>query len=151
MDAYSKLTPEPEIIAKRIEQLGRVQVGIKLDALRKCTPRELNHLRDALHTITDVICAQLWSPHFQDEAGQNVLASLNEFMCAYEDMAIWVAKETKPATKQDVQWRCWTILSAEASYAEDLARLSAIAAQAVCEENDAAFDTRHAAKLAVQS
>lgn len=150
MTQHITVAPEGARAVDPLERYSRVQTGIRVDALRNCAVSELWHLRDAIHTINEVIYGLMWSPHFKDEAGGKVLSGLSEFACWYEDAVVAAAKASKPTTKEDVNWRSWTILGHEASCVEDLAAFAVLAVEAVRDEADAAFDERHARK-AVQS
>jgi len=145
MKAHSNNAPVVDVVDP-LARHSKIQTGIRVDALRNCSMSELWRLRGAFHTINDVISGLMWCPHFEDEAGGKVLTGLSEFACWYEDAVVAAAKAAKPTAKEDVQWRSWTILGNEVSCTEDLATLSAMAAQAVCDEAKADFSDRHASK-----
>lgn len=129
--------------------LGRTELAIDLDALRKCDMRELGDLRSVIHCLTEALSGFMCQPRFGIEetcrlnnAGK-ILGDILDVLHGLEEAAVNVAKAAQPKTAREAEHRAWTILRYEADMADDLSEFSVMAAAAARDKANAEFKERH--------
>uniref|UniRef100_A0A9E7ZR90 Uncharacterized protein n=1 Tax=Bosea sp. NBC_00436 TaxID=2969620 RepID=A0A9E7ZR90_9HYPH len=129
--------------------VGPLCCAVDMAALRAMTMGELNSLREALHTLTEVASAIGCQPRFssdEDNCYNNAgltLDSIYEFLAAYEQAVVNVAEVAQPKTSIDVEHRAWTRLGFQADMTDGLSSFAVLAAQSVRDEVEAKFREQH--------
>ncbi len=118
---------------------GRVSIQVDMTILRQLDMTDLRNLRDAVRTTSDVMAGLCCQPRFSDDnnnythAGR-IVENILEFLNAYEQAAVNVARAATPVERREVEARHWTILGFEAVMGDDLADFAVHAAEAVRDE-----------------
>lgn len=129
---------------------GWITCTIDLTALRKLNMRELWALREGIRTMFDVLSGIRCQPRF-DEATRDgypngagiLLEKLNDWLGGYEQAIANVAKEAKPKTGDEVEWRGHLLVGYLADLNDSLDEVSTMAATATRDENRARFHDNH--------
>ncbi len=127
-----------------------VACTIDVAALRKLSMRELWALREAIRTMFDVLCGIRCQPRFDDVARDgypngagSLLEKLNDWLGGYEQAIANVAKEAKPKTGDEAEWRGHLLVGYLADLNDSLDEISTLAATAARDENRARFHDNH--------
>ncbi len=129
--------------------LGRTELAIDLNALRKCDMKGLGDIRNVINCLTEVLTAFTCQPRFGSKgtcrlnAAGEILDDILDLLHAFEEAAVNVAKAAQPMSAREVEYRAWTILGREADFADDLSEFSALAAAAARDKASAEFKERH--------
>lgn len=132
--------------------VGSITCSIDLAALRKLSMRELWALREAIRTTDDVITGLRCQPRFNEKMQNGIhepnragdlLETLNEWLRNYVDAIVNVAKEEKPKTGDEVEWRGHLLVGYLAGMTDSLAEIAALATDVAGDESRArARDSR---------
>jgi len=128
-----------------------VACSIDVAALRKLSMKELWALRDGIRTMFDVLCGIRCQPRF-DEAARDgypngagrLLEKLNDWLGGYEQAIVNVAKEAKPKTGDEAEWRGHLLVGYLADLSDSLDEVSVVAATAARNESRSRFHDNHA-------
>lgn len=130
---------------------GWITCSIDLAALRKLSMKELWALREGIRTMFDVLCGIQSQPRF-DEAARDgypnragsLLEKLNDWLGGYEQAIVNVAKEAKPKTGDEAEWRGHLLVGHLADLNDSLDEVSVVAATAARNEGRSRFHDNHA-------
>lgn len=127
-----------------------ITCSIDLAALRKLSMRELWALRDGIRTMFDVLTGIRCQSRFDEATRENysngagiLLEKLNDWLGGYEQAIVNVAKEAKPKTGDEAEWRGHLLVGALADLSDDLTEISTLAATVAHDEGRARFRDNH--------
>lgn len=126
--------------------------AIDVEKLRSCSMKQLRDFREVVHHLTEALAAFTCQPRFEVEktgclnAAGEVLDDICDLLHRLENEAVRLAKEARPRTVDDTEWRAWTILGQEADFCDDLSEFSVLAVTAARDEAAAQFAERYARK-----
>lgn len=120
---------------------GWITCTIDLAALRKLSMRELWALRDGIRTTFDVLSGLTCQPRFNEETRDgwpngagDLLGKLSDWLGVYEQTIANVAKEAKPTTGMEAEWRGHLLVGYQANQTDSLVEISALAADVARDE-----------------
>jgi hypothetical protein len=129
---------------------GWITCTIDLAALRKLSMKELWALREGIRTMFDVLCGIRCQPRFDEAArdgypnrASSLLEKLNDWLGGYEQAIVNVAKEAKPKTGDEAEWRGHLLVGYLADLSDSLVEVSTEAAEATRAEHHARFHDNH--------
>jgi hypothetical protein len=117
--------------------------------------RELWALREGIRTMFDVLTGIRCQSRFDEATRENysngagsLLEELNDWLGGYEQAIVNVAKEAKPKTGDDAEWRGHLLVGYFADLNDSLIEISTVAADAARAEHHARFRDNHARAVA---
>lgn len=112
---------------------GPMSCSTDMEKLRSMDMKQIYDLRDALHTIAEVVCGLSCQMRFMDEekaplanAAGEALGEIVNWLSSYEQAVINVARAAEPTDAETAECRALALISFEACFEEDLLGLASI-------------------------
>lgn len=136
MNSTNHSTVTPSAARHPLSPKGLIDLTVDMDVLGKMPLDELRSLREAMHTISEVLTGFYCQPRFSQEddsskpnAGGHILADLVEFLDSYKTAIINLARATQAKSVREVENKAWLILGQEVEFGDQLVDITALAAE----------------------